>query len=41
LPYKDIEAKFFIVNDQGVQHNYEVDTWHYWMLNSLNELFQK
>jgi hypothetical protein len=41
LPYKDIEAKFFIVNDQGVQHNYEVDTWHYWMLNSLNELFLK
>lgn len=41
LPYKDIEAKFFIVNDQGVHHNYEVDTWHYWMLSSLNELFQK
>jgi hypothetical protein len=39
--YKGIEAKFFIVNDSGIQHNYDVDTWHYWMLNSLNELFLK
>lgn len=39
-PYKDIKEKVFVANDSGVQHNYEVDTWHYWMLECLDKIMK-
>jgi hypothetical protein len=39
-PYKDIEQKVFVANGSGVQHNYEVDTWHWWMLECLDKIMR-
>lgn len=39
-PYKDIEQKVFVANSEGVYHNYEVDTWHYWMLECLDKIMK-
>lgn len=38
--YKDIEEKVFVANGEGVYHNYEVDTWHYWMLDKLSSFIK-
>lgn len=39
-PYKDIGEKVFVANGSGVQHNYEVDTWHWWMLECLDKIMK-
>jgi hypothetical protein len=39
-PYKDIKEKIFVANESGVQHNYEVDTWHWWMLECLDKIMK-
>ena len=34
------ERKIFITPD-GITHNYEVDTWHWWVLNSVEKLIKQ
>lgn len=36
--YKEYPQRKFRVNKDGVDHNYDVDTWHWWMLEYLDRL---
>ena len=39
--YKDHETKHFKLTPDGVDHNYEIDTWHWWMLETFSQLMKK
>lgn len=36
--YKEFPEKHFRVSKNGVEHNYDVDTWHWWMLEHLDKI---
>lgn len=38
--FKEHPQRKFRVNKDGVQHDYNVDTWHWWMLEYLGKLAQ-
>ena len=39
--YKDSTAKHFKLTADGVKHNYELDTWHWWMIETFTQLMKK
>lgn len=36
--YNEFPERYFRVNKSGVEHNYDVDTWHWWMLEHLDKI---
>jgi len=36
--YKEFPQQYFRVNKEGVEYSYDVDTWHWWMLEYLNKI---
>lgn len=36
--YREFPKRYFRVNKSGVEHNYDVDTWHWWMLEHLDRI---
>lgn len=38
--WTEYEARHFIITAQGVQHNFNLDNWHWWMIEHLNTLLK-
>jgi hypothetical protein len=38
LSSKLLPEQYFRVNKEGVEYSYDVDTWHWWMLEYLNKI---
>ena len=37
-PWMDFPQKQFSLTRSGLEHNFEVDTWHWWLLNELEKI---
>ena len=38
--YKEHPARHFNVTKDGIDHNYSTDTWHWWMIQNLEEIIK-
>lgn len=41
VAYKSYPERYFNITPDGVEHNFDVDTWHWWMFESLNDMIKK
>lgn len=39
--YKEHSAKHFNIHADMIEHNYTLDTWHWWMLEELRDLIKR
>jgi hypothetical protein len=39
-PWKEHPERLFILDKNGVDHNFELDTWHWWMISELDKLMR-
>jgi hypothetical protein len=38
IAWKQYPERTFCASPKGIQHNFDVDTWHWWMLEHLTKL---
>lgn len=39
--WSEFPKRTFSLNVAGLEHNFEVDTWHWWVLNELEKMVKK
>jgi hypothetical protein len=39
--WREFPQRTFRVTKDGIEHNYELDTWHTWFMMKLNELIRR
>lgn len=39
--YKDFPERNFTISKDGIDHNFHIDLWHWWMLETVSEMVRK